>query len=352
MPSDEGARRLPQACAPSSGRRRSHRRMWYSASTFVIGAFSFAVSVSFPGQTRVAAETHRASCLRGDRLQFGENPAERRRRHGHGTQGAEDGAMITDQAAVQSRACRGTPETGPVQLLVVGFNEPKFGERSGLSWTGWGQRRSQAVDAVVVRKDDRKRRAQMSDLTVERAIDLGAKAGALIGLASAQTRRACAPARCSARRRLRRPPADADVWFVDDVIPNSFGGRDPLIEHRWASRCVKRSGTRGFPPRRRMGAPGGPLQDRNACRGGSKSQAADRRDSQEAPRIGWRCVAIGVILRGRRRGCFSSPPSGLVVLRRPWRSDARLDNAADALPGRRPVRLRRAACVPHRPRPS
>jgi uncharacterized membrane protein len=148
--------------------------------------------------------------------------------------------MIADEAeAVAAESLpESTPETGPVQLLVIGFNDPDFR----------GQIRAELdrlrdndvvrlIDAVVVQKDDEGNveRMQMSDLTTDEAIDLGAKAGALIGLGfGADEESMRAGALLGAAEGSDGHLLDADVWFVDDVIPNGSAAAIALVEHRWA----------------------------------------------------------------------------------------------------------------------
>ena len=148
--------------------------------------------------------------------------------------------MIADEAeAVAAESLpESTPETGPVQLLVIGFNDPDFR----------GQIRAELdrlrdndvvrlIDAGVVQKDDEGNveRMQMSDLTTDEAIDLGAKAGALIGLGfGADEESMRAGALLGAAEGSDGHLLDADVWFVDDVIPNGSAAAIALVEHRWA----------------------------------------------------------------------------------------------------------------------
>lgn len=129
-------------------------------------------------------------------------------------------------------------ETGPVQMLVIGFNEPKFE----------GQIRRELdrlkdndvvrlIDAVVVRKDDEGNieKMQLSHLSVDEAIDLGAKAGAMIGLGfGADEESMRTGALLGAAEGSDGHLLDADVWFVDDVIPNGSAAAIALVEHRWA----------------------------------------------------------------------------------------------------------------------
>ena len=150
--------------------------------------------------------------------------------------------MIDDSpeaAAAQDRtASPDTQETGPVQMLVIGFNEPKF---EGQIRAELDRLRDndvvRLIDAVVVRTGDdgNVERMQMSDLTVDEAIDLGAKAGALIGLGfGADEESMRTGALLGAAEGSDGHLLDADAWFVDDVIPNGSAAAIALVEHRWA----------------------------------------------------------------------------------------------------------------------
>jgi len=78
-------------------------------------------------------------------------------------------------------------------------------------------------------------RMQLSDLTVDEAIDLGAKAGALIGLGfGADEESMRTGALLGAAEGSDGHLIDADAWYVDDVIPNGSAAAIALVEHRWA----------------------------------------------------------------------------------------------------------------------
>ncbi|HEY7604938.1 MAG TPA: hypothetical protein VH760_11815 [Gaiellaceae bacterium] len=129
-------------------------------------------------------------------------------------------------------------ETGPVQLLVIGFNEPEF---KGQIRAELDRLREsdvvRLIDAIVVQKDDQGNveRLQLSDYTTEEAQDLGAKAGALIGLGfGADEETMEAGALLGAAEGSDGHLLDANVWYVDDVIPNDSAAAIALVEHRWA----------------------------------------------------------------------------------------------------------------------
>jgi hypothetical protein len=108
---------------------------------------------------------------------------------------------------------------GPVQLLVVGFDDP---ERAGAALAALERLRDadgvRVVDVLVVRKDadGSVERVQPVDPTGD---ETGATVEALIGLAEGAERQAA---------------GEGDVWFVDDAIPMGSAAAIALIEHRWA----------------------------------------------------------------------------------------------------------------------
>jgi uncharacterized membrane protein len=126
---------------------------------------------------------------------------------------------------------------GPVQLLVVGFGsaEPKPELRAELAKL----RENPAIrliDLLHVRKHENGEveRLQVSDLTEDESIELGATVGALIGLGAAGEEGAEVGALAGAEAAADGDLLDADVWFVDDQIPPGTAATVALIEHRWA----------------------------------------------------------------------------------------------------------------------
>ncbi len=126
---------------------------------------------------------------------------------------------------------------GPVQLLVIGFDHTDLrGEiREEL------QRLQQSdtvrlIDLLFVRKDadGNVERIHHSDLTDEDAIELGATAGALIGLGAQGPERAEAGAAIGTAAAAESGVLPEGVWYVDDVLPNDSAAAIALIEHRWA----------------------------------------------------------------------------------------------------------------------
>ena len=116
---------------------------------------------------------------------------------------------------------------GPVQILVVGFQDPQF---RGEALEELRRLREDDIvrllDLLVVAKDDEGnvRAVEASDLPHEEAERFGELTRALIEEAGA-TREA-------ARRDAGLP--DDEAWDVTEVIPNGTAAAIALLEHRWA----------------------------------------------------------------------------------------------------------------------
>lgn len=125
---------------------------------------------------------------------------------------------------------------GPVQILVLGFDEPEF---TGKIRDELARLRDldvvRLIDALVVAKDadGNIERRQVSDLTIEEAEEFGATVGALIGLGFGDEEHVEAAAVLGAIA-----GEDGHVlpesWYVDDAIPNDSAAVIALLEHRWA----------------------------------------------------------------------------------------------------------------------
>jgi hypothetical protein len=121
---------------------------------------------------------------------------------------------------------------GPVQILVVGFPEPKF---TGAVLAELDRLKEndivRLVDLVVVRKrgDGTLERVAHSDLTPEEAAEFGAIAGSLVGLGAGDLDEARAAA-------VGEPIVldESNSWYVDDAIPPGSAAAVAIIEHRWA----------------------------------------------------------------------------------------------------------------------
>ena len=128
---------------------------------------------------------------------------------------------------------------GPVQLLVVSFDEPHF---TGEIVEELRRLREsdviRLIDALVVQKDADGSLAavQWSDLSIGEAEDLGAMVGALIGLGLEGEDGIEAGARAGIEAGADGHLIDDDqVWNVADSIPNGSAAAVALIEHLWAA---------------------------------------------------------------------------------------------------------------------
>jgi uncharacterized membrane protein len=132
-----------------------------------------------------------------------------------------------------------TMTMGPVQMLVIGFDDPKV---TGAIRAELERLREadvvRLVDLLVVRKkeDGTVERLQQSDLSPEEAQELGAVVGALIGFGAAGEEGLEAGAVAGAEALADGHILDdaTESWFVDDAIPPGTAAAIALIEHRWA----------------------------------------------------------------------------------------------------------------------
>jgi uncharacterized membrane protein len=127
---------------------------------------------------------------------------------------------------------------GPVQMLVLGFDDPQF---KGEILEELKRLREadivRVIDAAVVKKnaDDSVEFLHTSDLSEEEAQEFGAIVGALIGLGAAGEEGATLGAAAGAEAMEDRQVFDdEDVWAVADVIPTGTATAIALLEHRWA----------------------------------------------------------------------------------------------------------------------
>ena len=126
---------------------------------------------------------------------------------------------------------------GPVQLLVVGFQDGEF--KSEILAEIDRLRENDIVrliDLAVVRKDDdgNVEKVLRSDLSPEEAEEFGAIVGALIGFGAAGEEGAELGAIEGAAALEDGHVFDDEVWYVDDAIPNGTAAAVALLEHRWA----------------------------------------------------------------------------------------------------------------------
>lgn len=127
--------------------------------------------------------------------------------------------------------------TGPVQILVIGFDKPEF---SGAIREELERLREQdvvrLVDMIVVHKnaDGSVERLQESNLSTEEAQELGATLGALIGIGMGGEEGAEIGAVLGAAATEDGHLLDENSWYVDDAIPPDSAAAIVLLEHRWA----------------------------------------------------------------------------------------------------------------------
>ena len=129
-------------------------------------------------------------------------------------------------------------EFGPVQILVIGFQDGRF---SGAILDELRRLREhdivRLVDLLFVTKDaDGEITAlETSDLTKGEFRDLGALAGALIGVGAAGTAGLEPGAAAGAEAMAAGTVFDQEeVWEVADAIPAGSSAALALLEHRWA----------------------------------------------------------------------------------------------------------------------
>jgi uncharacterized membrane protein len=142
---------------------------------------------------------------------------------------------------------------GPVQIVVLGFERPRFVGRMREELTRLREEGLiRLADAMVVHKDSRGETSVIhtSDLTTEAAREYGAIIGGLIGLGAAEEVGAWEGARLGARMF-----SDANVHLLDlapaevlETIPNDSEAVVLLVEHRWVmplQEAIREEG--GFP---------------------------------------------------------------------------------------------------------
>jgi uncharacterized membrane protein len=127
---------------------------------------------------------------------------------------------------------------GPVQMLILGFDDPKF--------TGEGlaelERLREAdiirlVDLLGVWKDEEGNVAVIQDtqLSKDEAKEFGAVIGGLIGLGMGSEEAVEAGMEAGEAAMEDQHLLDADdVWYASDSIPNNTAAVIALLEHRWA----------------------------------------------------------------------------------------------------------------------
>lgn len=128
---------------------------------------------------------------------------------------------------------------GPVQLLVLGFNQPDFqGEiRKELQMLR-NNDLVRVVDVLAVHKDAEGDVTVLheSQLTEEEEIEFGAVVGALVGLGAAGEDGMAAGAEFGAQAVEERGGvfSDDEAWDALAEIPEDSAAALILLEHRWA----------------------------------------------------------------------------------------------------------------------
>jgi uncharacterized membrane protein len=127
---------------------------------------------------------------------------------------------------------------GPVQMLILGFEDPKF---TGENLAELGRLRDadivRVVDMLAVWKDGDGNVAVLQDsqLSADEAQEFGAVVGGLIGLGMAGEEGLEAGVEAGAEAMEDGHLLDADnVWYAADAIPNNTAAVVVLLEHRWA----------------------------------------------------------------------------------------------------------------------
>src|SRR5206468_9399473 len=127
---------------------------------------------------------------------------------------------------------------GPVQMLVLGFEDPKFqGEILEELKRLKDADIVRVIDAAVVKKnaDESIEMLHTSDLSEDEAQEFGAVVGALIGLGMEGEEGLEAGAVAGAEAlEDGHVIGDEEVWYVADAIPTGTATAIALLEHRWA----------------------------------------------------------------------------------------------------------------------
>lgn len=130
---------------------------------------------------------------------------------------------------------------GPVQLLVLGFDQPDFQGQivAELDRLKEGDL-VRVIDGIAVHKheDGKVEVLRRSDLSDDEAAEFGAVVGALIGLGAGGVEGAEAGAElgaAAAAAERSEPDADDEEWDVLDEIPPGTAAAVILLEHRWAA---------------------------------------------------------------------------------------------------------------------
>jgi uncharacterized membrane protein len=132
-----------------------------------------------------------------------------------------------------------TMDLGPVQLLVFGFERPRFGGRIAAELNRLKEQDLiRVIDALVVHKnaEGEVRDIQVTDLSPTESERFGAIIGGLIGLGAGgpETARAAAEAGMQMISDRGGHVFDPAEWDVLEDIPPDTAAALVLLEHRWA----------------------------------------------------------------------------------------------------------------------
>jgi uncharacterized membrane protein len=128
-------------------------------------------------------------------------------------------------------------EFGPVQILVVGFEDADFeGEILRELRALREMDIIRVIDLVVVEKDATGdvTSVETSDLSEDEAAEFGAIVGALVGLGADGSEGMAAGALAGAEAAEDDVLGEELTWSVADAIPLGTTAAIALIEHRWA----------------------------------------------------------------------------------------------------------------------
>lgn len=142
---------------------------------------------------------------------------------------------------------------GPVQLVVLGFNQPDFrGEIVAELDRLRDSDTVRLIDAVAIYKDADGEVVALehSDLSDQESAEFGAVVGGLIGLGAGGEEGMVAGAEAGAAAMAEGVHllSEEDAWDVVEDIPNDSAAAIMLVEHRWAiplRDAILRAG--GFP---------------------------------------------------------------------------------------------------------
>jgi uncharacterized membrane protein len=130
---------------------------------------------------------------------------------------------------------------GPVQLIVLGFDQPEFhGEIIAELEKLRESDTVRVIDSLAVYKDANGALEveHLSNLTEDEAIELGTKIGALVGLGiegeEGMEAGAVAGAEQAAAEGVHPVSSNEDAWDVLAEIPNDSAAALLLLEHHWA----------------------------------------------------------------------------------------------------------------------